>query len=164
MQTNLGELNHKWHHLDPFIAPGWYHVISLGLLSTGLQVCDHASQDKDRTLPFNPGPGVARLTMAEASSNASPPRSWTYGGLAMAESREAKRQCAQLTLWGLASPFNHHTVVHWPGSQLRQKRLKINSIRLPANDCHLSVNVLLIHITHLEAEHLLHGSRSFESH
>lgn len=163
MQTNLGELNHKWHDLDPFIAPGWYHVISLGLLSTGLQVCDHASQDKDRTLPLIQA-RRCQITDSGSFLECSPPRSWTYGQPCDGRVQGSKRQCTQLTLWGLASPFNHHTVVHWPGSQLRQKRLKINSIQLPANDCHLTVNVFLIHITHLEAEHLLSGSRSFESH
>lgn len=164
MQTIPRALNHKWHRpllafyrswlsscCQPWLIvfrpagvwpcqPGWrpYTAFNLGTVPV-----DH----RRRKLP--------RMISAQVLN--------LRRGLEMAQSREATAS-AELTHWGLASLCNHHTVVHWPGSQLGQKRLKINSIQLPANDCHLTVNVFLIHINHLEAEHLLCGSRSFESH
>lgn len=164
MQTNPREINHKWH--GPLLV--FYHSWLSSCRQPWLIVHRPASvwpcQPGCRPYTvFNPGTALVDYQWQKLPRMLPAQVLNLGGGLAMAQSREAPAS-AQLTHWGLASPCNHHTVVHWPGSQLGQKSLKINSIQLPANDCYLSVNVFLIHITHLEAEHLLHGSRSFESH
>lgn len=130
-----------------FIVLGCYRVIVPGCCLHACSCVTRASQDEDHGLPLIQE-RRCRITGGRSLLRCSPPRSWTHGGPAMAESREPT---ATLTRWGLASPFNHHTVVHWPGSQLRQKRLKLNSIQLPVNNCHLNVNFFIFLTTHLEA-------------
>lgn len=166
MQTNLRVLNHEWH--GPLLV---FYRSRLSACSQPRVVVyrpararsDHASPGWRPFTAFNPGamlPDYRRQLPRMLPAQVLNPR---RRGAAMAESREPTTS-VQLAHWGLASPFNHHTVVLWPGSQLRQERPKINSIQLPANNCHLAVSFFIIPVTHQEPEHMLSGSWSFERH
>lgn len=84
----MSKITSDMDHSSPFIALGCHHVISLGLLSTGLLVCDYASQDEDRTLPLIQEQRC-QITDGGGFLEYSLPRPWTYSGLVMAESRGA---------------------------------------------------------------------------
>lgn len=148
MLTNPRALNHKWQGPLLIFYRSWSSSCNQsGLLFTGLR--GHVWPCQPGWRPYTAFNGAAAPPdyRRQKLPRMLPAQVLTHGGPAMAGSREPTAS-AQLTRWGLASPFNHHTVVHWPGSQLRQKQLKINSIQLPANNWCLSVNLFVIYITH----------------
>ena len=102
------------------------HYINLDYQLQVLQ-CKTRSWWCNSSPSLNPGMGgrtVNRLSEVETSL------SIFYPGLepTVALSKEVTTS-ALLTHWGLAFPSNNHTVVHWPGTQWRQKRLKINTMQ-----------------------------------
>lgn len=129
MQTNPRLLNHKWGGpLLIFLALLAVHVESALLVVCRPSRLGPGQPGQRPQSVFNPGAArpddrwqkLPRMLPTQVLNPQWPCDGWD---------QRTNRQCT-LAHWGLASPFNHHTVVHWPGSQLRQKGLKINSIQL----------------------------------